>query len=237
MTIPDEMLMAYVDGELDDLARAGVERAAADDPEVARRLDEQRRLRERLAAHYAPVAEEEVPARFRALLARAPADLADARRRRRPSAWHLPAAIAASLVLGLFAGRMVLPPSGGDVAIAEGALVARGALAEALDSRLASEQPADSLVRIGISFVASDGRPCRTFEGPALAGLACRSAEDWRLVVTAPGSAAPGTQGYRQAASGSSLVYQTAQEMMAGEPFDAEAERRARDSGWRAGVD
>lgn len=218
-------------------ARARVERAAADDPEIARRLDRQRRLRERLAAHYGPVVEEAVPARFGALLDRAPVDLADARRRHRPAAWHLPAAIAASLVLGLFAGRMLPPTSGGDVATAEGMLVARGALAEALDSRLASEQAADSLIRIGISFAASDGRPCRTFDGAELSGLACRSEGDWRLVVTAPGSAAQASQAYRQAASGSSLVFEAAQEMMAGEPFDAEAERRARDSGWRTAGD
>jgi len=38
---------------------------------------------------------------------------------------------------------------------------------------------------------------------------------------------------FRQAGSGNPLVLQAAQEIMAGEPLDAAAERRARDSGWR----
>ena len=50
-------------------------------------------------------------------------------------------------------------------------------------------------------------------------------------MMIAAGAGAP-RGGYRQA-GGSPLVAQAAQELMTGEAFDAEAERRARDSGWR----
>ena len=58
MTIDDDMLMAFVDGELDEVSRARVERATAEDPAVKARLEQQQRLRARLAAHYGPAAEE-----------------------------------------------------------------------------------------------------------------------------------------------------------------------------------
>ena len=51
MQVDDEMLMAFVDGELDEIAGARIERQAAEDPELRRRIEIQRRLRSRIAAH------------------------------------------------------------------------------------------------------------------------------------------------------------------------------------------
>ena len=227
--IDDERLMAYLDGELDEIRRARVEQALAGDSELRERLETQRRLRERLAAHYGPVAEEPVPDRLRALLESNVLDL-DAARPWRAQAWPWAAALAASLVLGLAIGRGL--PQSGPVASEGGAIVARGDLAEALDTRLASAPEPAGPVRIGLTFARADGVLCRSFEGAELSGLACREDGNWRLVMTAPG-AGPREGEYRQAGSGSLLVLQAVQEMMAGEPFDAESERRARDSGWR----
>jgi hypothetical protein len=53
------------------------------------------------------------------------------------------------------------------------------------------------------------------------------------VLKTAAGSGAQRAD-YRQAGSENLLVQQAAQEMMAGEPYDDAAERRARDSGWRS---
>jgi hypothetical protein len=128
----------------------------------------------------------------------------------------------------------VLAPAGGPVGVAHGALVAQGPLAGALDYQLASAQPAGAPTRIGLSFAAADGRLCRTFDSAALSGIACLGEAGWQLVMTAAGAQAPGGD-YRQAASGNPQVLAAAQELMAGEPFDAAAERRARDSGWRRG--
>lgn len=231
--IDEERLMAYLDGELDDLTRARVQQALADDPGLRQRLEVQKKLRQRLAAHYGPIEQEEVPERLRAMLESPVLDLAAARERRPARStlvWPRVAALAATLVLGLALGRAL--PDEGPVAAEGGALVAQGELAAALDAQLASAQAADASTRIGVTFASADGRICRTFEGRALAGLACREGEDWRLVISTPGSAASQAE-YRQAASGEMVVLQAAQGMMAGEPFDAGAERRARDERWR----
>ena len=60
MSFSDETLMAYVDGEL-DMTRAAVAQAVTTDPEVARRVAQQRLLRASLQAAFAGVLEEAVP--------------------------------------------------------------------------------------------------------------------------------------------------------------------------------
>jgi len=64
--IDETMLIALVDGELDEVSRRRIERAVAEDPALAARLDMHVRLRERLADHYAPIEAEPVPAAMRA---------------------------------------------------------------------------------------------------------------------------------------------------------------------------
>jgi hypothetical protein len=227
--IDDALLMAYADGELDELNRARVERAVAEDPALRTRLEQQRRLRATLAAHYRPAIDEEVPERLRALLETKVVAFAPPRTR---PMWQNFAALAATLLLGLALGRTLLVPAGGPIGVDNGALVAQGALADALERQLASAQSADAATRIGLSFATADGRLCRTFDSPPASGLACRGDSGWQLVMTAAGAGASRGD-YRQAGGGSPLVAQAAQEMMAGEAFDAAAERRARDSGWR----
>lgn len=224
--IDEQTLIAFADGELSEIERARVERALAADPVLRAQLEAHRRLRERLSAHYAPVADEPVPERLRVLL---DSKVVPLRRAAPRWSWHQAAAMAATLVLGLLIGRIALP--GGPIAVEDGALVARGELAEALDTRLASAQPDDAAVRIGISFAGPEGRLCRTFSAPAASGLACRAGTDWRLVMTAPGARDAAGE-YRQAGSGDALVMEAAEALMTGDPFDAEAERRARDAGW-----
>jgi hypothetical protein len=230
--IDDEMLMAYADGELDEIGRARVERALAADAALRARLEGQQRLRGTLAAFYRPVAEEEVPERFRALLDSNVVAFPPARARPQRPLWQSFAALAATLLLGLALGRTLLLPAGGPVGIENGTMVAQGPLAAALDSQLASAQAPDAATRIGTSFAAADGRLCRSFDSAALAGVACRGDQGWQLLMTAAGSAGPHGD-YRQAGSANPLVAEAAQALMAGEPFDAAAERRARDSGWR----
>ncbi|HEV2816778.1 MAG TPA: zf-HC2 domain-containing protein [Allosphingosinicella sp.] len=227
--IDDDLLMAYADGELDEVGRARVERALAADGALRARLEQQQRLRAMLAAHYGPTAEEEVPARLRAMLETNVVRFPPPRPR---PIWRGMVALAASLVLGLALGRTLLAPAGGPVEIEHGAMVARGPLADALDLQLASAQPAGAPVRMGISFAAADGRLCRTFDSAALSGLACRGDRGWQVMMTAAGAGGPRGD-YRQAGSGNPLVAQAAQELMTGEALDAAGERRARDAGWR----
>jgi len=232
MSVDPGTIAAFVDGELDDLTARRIEREAANDTALAAEIARHRALKAQLTAHYAPIAEEAVPERLRALLAGADiidASLSERRmaKRSRFEAIHW-GALAASLVLGLTIGlRPWLPAA--DVASDNGVLVASGPLAGALDTRLASNQPADAAVRIGLSFRDNVGRYCRSFESATIDGIGCRDGGRWQLEQTRRGQA---SSDYRQASSGE--LNAMVATMMAGDPLDADAERMARDSGWRA---
>ena len=110
MTIEPELLMAYADDALDPLMARRVEAAIAADPMLAEDVARHRRLKVRISAAYAPVAEEPAPDRLAALLRSNVVDIAD--RRPAPSRWsHAPwrsaAAMAACLVIGMLVGRGV----------------------------------------------------------------------------------------------------------------------------------
>jgi hypothetical protein len=234
MRIDDQILMAYADGELNAAARAEVERALWEDPALREQLEAQRKLKGLLSSRYDPVAEEEVPEHFRALIKGASesmvVDFAAARKRRSRPVWRNFVAIAATLAVGVLAGQLIPFGGTGSVAVEDGQMLAKGHLAQALETQLASAQQPDARTRIGISFAAEDGRVCRSFEAPEMAGLACREGEGWALVMTAAPAAAGGE--YRQADAGPVLILEAAEAMMAGEPFDAVAERRARERSW-----
>lgn len=191
--------------------------------------DQLRAERRRLSAAFDGVLDEPVPDRFKALLAEpAPqvVDLGAVRvQRRAMSSWAAWGGMAATLVLGTLIGTR-LAPSGGD-----DRLVARGEIARALDTQLASA-PAGA-VAVQISFKARDGRWCRSFSTAASAGLACREADGaWALqqlaAITASGP------GMRQAASSlPPSVLAAVDAAMAGEALNADQERAARDAGWR----
>jgi len=141
-------------------------------------------------------------------------------------------AVAASLVAGLLAGPLLFPRDPGGVAMRDGAAVARGEVAKALGTQLASAQAADAPVRVGVTFRDGTRRWCRTFEAGATGGIACAQDKDWRIERLYGGIA--GQSGtYRQAGSPAAAMMADAQAMMAGEPLDAAAEKAARDAGWR----
>lgn len=228
--IDEAMLVAWVDGELDEVTRRRVERAVADDPALADRLEMHRRLRDRLSGHYAPVEAEPVPAAMRALLEES-AKVVPLARPATPRwrGWGIGGAIAASLILGLGIGHLSGGP-GGPIAVKGGTMVAQGELASALDTQLASAQEG-AAIRIGLSFQRKGGGWCRSFEGTAVAGVACREGAGWQVQQLVPG-AGQGTD-YRQASSGDARVLATVDALMASAPADAEQEKAARAQGWR----
>jgi len=230
MSFDPETVAAFVDSELDDLTARRIEREAATDTALAEKIARHRALKSRLAAHYAPIAEEPIPDRLRSLLAiddKVDTSLAGRRdaRRTRFGAIHW-GAIAASLVLGLTIGLRPWMPAA-DVATEGRTLIAAGALADALDTQLASNQPGDAAVRVGLSFEDQAGRYCRSFESRSLAGIGCREGDHWQLERTLRRQA---RGAYRQASSGE--LADVAATMMAGEPLDGAAEQAARDAGW-----
>lgn len=248
MSLSDEILMAYVDGELDEEKRASVAQAVATDSEVARRVAQQRLLRASVQAAFSAVLDEPVPEHLVRAARSAPAgttvaDLArkraaNARLRRLLPQWG---AIAASLMVGALIGARFLGNSGEGVLVTQsGQLIAHGALAHALTDQLAGSQAASAGVQIGVSFRAHSGEYCRTFSlrrdpggASALAGLACHSRGDWHVDVLA--RSAPDDAGaYHQAGTAlPSAISQALDAAIAGEPLDANGERAARERGWR----
>jgi anti-sigma-K factor RskA len=255
MTISDEMLMAYADGELDATAREAVESAMREDPQIVERVARHSALRRRVREAYSAVLSEDVPERLlraaqgAAATERKVVNLQDARAAREHSApytrplrrqWRTAGAMAASVIVGVGGGffiwgRTVPPFARG----ADGALVARGQLAQALSNQLAAEQSRASSVQIGLSFLAKSGDYCRTFalsgeQSPS--GLACRHGEEWQVRAVTQGSdGVAGASEYRTAGSTMpAMIREFVEAQVAGEPLDQAGERAARQRDWKA---
>lgn len=224
MTFDSATIHAFVDGEIDLITARRIERAMAGDAALAARIAEQRGLRALLSGHYDPVAEQPVPERLIAAVRTAPVPLA--RPARRLPIWAA-GSVAAALALGLFVGQQVGAPDG-PVAVGNGTLMASGTLDSALETQLASAQPRQGETRIGLTFRATDGAVCRSFESVALSGIACRADDGWQLRRTFPGRE---QAAYRQA--GNSALLTAASDMMAGDPADAATERDWQKTGWQ----
>ncbi|MBV9511273.1 MAG: anti-sigma factor [Caulobacteraceae bacterium] len=259
MRIDDEILAAYVDGELDPADKAQVDAAARTDAALARRIQAQRRLRETLAGAYGGVIGEPTPDRLmqavRSGAPRAPAEVVDlgaarAKRASREAArprgrrWAQWGALAACAVLAVGVGLRVWRggPSGQPVETAmvsgpPGAMVAQGPLAEALDNQLASAGPGVDPVRIGVSFRSGDGRDCRTFQvttSEGFSGLACRQDGAWRVRATEAETVAQAQSAYRQAGSETPpAILAAVNGLIAGQPFNAGQEAAAKAAGWK----
>jgi hypothetical protein len=147
----------------------------------------------------------------------------------------LGSALAVGLILGLVLTGTA--DKSGLVASRNGKLVAQGELDETLSLRLASERLAGTDTRVGTSFLANDGRYCRTFTAQgkdgAMAGLACRTGDEWQ--IAALGATTPSQPDVYQPAASAlpSFIRQAMTDMLAGAPLDADGERRARDNGWQ----
>ena len=253
MTISEETLMAYADGELDAAARAAVESAMREDPQIEMRVAAHRTLRRKVQAAYSADLSEAVPERLlrAARTAAAPeskvVNLQDARvamqrspsgaRPRQPqwkTAWTIAASLAAGVGLGFFMWGQTQSPLARNAA---GALVARGPLAQALSNQLAAEQSRSSAVQIGLSFRAKSGDYCRTFAlagAVSPSGLACRQGAEWQVQALTQEPGAAGDSGYRTAASAMPAeILKSVEGRIAGEPLDQAGERAARQRGWK----
>jgi hypothetical protein len=236
MTLSDEVLMAYTDGELDPQTRARVEEAIASDPQVARRVAAHEALREKVQSTFGKVLDEPVPDRLiRAARASTGRVIPLRPKRFQVSQWG---ALAASFVLGALVWQLAIRLySTGPIIERHGQLLAAGALDSALSNQLAGDPSTQSAVQIGVSFRSKGGRYCRTFqlrEQANLAGLACRQQSQWQLEVLDNGSAAhEGHPEYQPAASAlPPEVVQAVDRVIDGEPLDAEGEARAKQRGW-----
>jgi hypothetical protein len=253
MSVSDESLMAYADGEADAATRAIIETAMRDDPEIHRRIEEHRALRETMQGAFSAVLDESVPQRL-IDAARGPdaartgnvVDLARARRaaaavdapgRRR--SWQ-PAAMAASVLVGVAVGYLGWHGSKSWVKTnSSGELIAGAGLAEALSNQLSEDRSPGLVAITGLSFRAKTGDYCRTFSltgAHANSGLACREGDGWKIKVLAQSpNATSNSSTFRPAASADAPAVRAAvEESIDGEPLDRAGEVAARQGGWAA---
>lgn len=241
-----QLLEAYCDGEAAEEDVRRIEAEMANDPDLVARID--RLFAQRAAVHaafedfLARPADDRTEQMIRARLA-APAaapepapDLATdnvvafpARGARAPGRlqqlWW-PAAIAASLVIGVFGGRMIAPPQ------TVNPDAAPAALAAALDQTPSGQARTVGAERfqVSLSFADRTGAPCRQFalrgETRDLSGLACRRSDGWRLQALISGPASQGSDFQTAAGPGEDAVSRIADGMIAGAPFDQAEEAR-----------
>ena len=256
MTISDETLMAYADGELDPAAREAVDSAMREDPEIEKRVARHRALRQRVHAAYSAELLEGVPERLLTAARGGAAstkgstvvNLQDVRaaigrkaslaRPPRPQ-WRTAGTIAASVIVGAGLGFFMWGQTESPLMrSADGALVARGKLANALSNQLGAEQSRSSAVQIGLSFLAKSGDYCRAFSlsgAVSPSGLACRRGGEWRVQVLTQAPDGPaGDAEYRTAGSAmSGTIVENVERQIAGEPLDQAGEKAARQRGWK----
>jgi hypothetical protein len=248
VTYDDETLMAFADGELDQSLRAQIAAAIERDPTLARRVAQHRTLRAEVAGAFSTVLDRPVPDDLMAIArgAAATTDVNRASPRGKVLRFPVPAgrapampwrarewaAMAASVVLGVVITWKLFVPDPALIAPQGGSLVARGALAAALDQQLASKQSGSEPVLIGLTFRTAAGNYCRSFAlaRAASAGLACRARNEWEILATAPTPAADA--GMRQAASPPPAVMRAIESRISGEPLDAAGEQNAQRAGW-----
>jgi hypothetical protein len=229
MSVDKETLMAFADGELSGDEAASVEAALAGDPALRDKLEAHRRLRTQLSAAFDGALTEPVPERLSgAAQPRAAEVVSLAERRAMKWSAREWGAMAASIAAGLVIGVGVMNTQAPMVAAVDGGLEARGALAQALDTQLASDEAGQ--VRIGLSFVSQDNNYCRTFSVTRsdTSGLACRDGDGWTIAMTAQGGG-----GEVRMAAAQETILAAVDAMIAGEPLDQAAEQEARAQGWR----
>lgn len=245
MTISDDTLMAYLDNELAPDERARVDAALGTNPALRERLQQQEVVRRALTAAFGPVVNERLPDHLLQTARTAPVSW---RWRLRQSLSQFSFSVlggqnltfarfasgAAVLLVGVAIGWIATRGPNADNET--GLAIAKGPLAQALEQQLASDVRQQG-PRVGVSFRAKSGQLCRTFDAGASsgnkAGIACRGPADWTietLVAAEPRAGSP----YEVVGSAMPpAVSDAVENLMAGEPFDAAQERKARDRNWR----
>jgi hypothetical protein len=218
MAIDDETLMAYADGQLTAEEALMVDKAMAEDEDIAERvamfMDSRAAVQN--AFRELPPVPAELTARIRAMAeASAPQAAADsapsnvislASRRRTVPLWQLPIAASIALAVGFFGGWTGAPgeQSGGGLAVAS---IEDSAVVAVLETEKAGARrqiSSGAEVAVIASFVGTDGNLCREFEhddaGRTVVAVACHRDDTW-TVEFAVAAAATDESGYAPASS------------------------------------
>jgi len=230
--ITSETLTAFLDGELPPKEMERIAALLAARPDLDAWVRRQEKLRSNLKRAFSGVVDEPPPQKLLAAVRDTPVSKRWLLRHWlapwMPRGWApLGAALAAGLAIGI-----VLRPSSEFIST-DGQVLAGGKLADALSHKLASNGYDGAGTRIGISFRDHAGHDCRTFDQAGHTGLACHQENGWVIAIL---DSRPESTGgaYRMASSEmSDSVRQAVMARIEGVPFDAAAEKAARDRGWK----
>lgn len=247
----DETLMAFADGELDEVTAARVAAALADDPALAANVEMFRASRRHVGEALGPLLREPVPPglslsvaamieRDREAQGRARNEghgevvsIANERvRRRRAPAWLIPAAAAITLMVG-GSGGFLLGTMLPQAVPSEFASIDDPAIIQAL-SEIPSGEPVNMpgtgrIFESVLSFQLEDGTLCREYrvKGPDVKGvisIACREEDNWRTHLLM--AATRLEEGFEPAGSAETIDAYLAS-IHAGSPLDRPAEDAA----------
>jgi len=242
-----DTLIAFVDGELSPEEMTRVAALLAQHADLRTYVARQQALRNRLDESFSPFLAHPVPLRLQQAAQRTPrswvATFSKAAAQWRGGfqnmlSWRVALPVGAALALGLIVG-VAIERASPVPSLYNGQVVAQGALAYALSEQLASEDNRAGPARVGISFRDKLGQDCRTFtldaNTIATSGVACHSGGTWVIaaLTSAPQVNNPQAPYQMAGAAMPATIRNTVNAMIAGAPFDAAAERRARARGWR----
>jgi hypothetical protein len=251
LDLTDELLVAYVDDELDSAQRSLVSAILDRNPALSRRADEMRLARDLLREGFPLRPYAPVPARIdtaadhlAAACARQPSSSKKASGFRYPRAGAIAAGLALCTVAA--ASYYFLRPARDESRPMVTALTEIGPenpLHDVLETTPSAElikiDGEDAAVRAVLTFRAKDGRFCREFETLAdsgsSTGIACRSEGHWRTEVLASGAAIP-TDGNSYTPAGAAdeaAVAEVFEGLIQGDPLSIEEETRVLAAGWR----
>jgi hypothetical protein len=244
--ITDELLVAYVDDQLDDAQRAMVSATLDRDPPLCRRAEEMRLARDLLREAFPLQPAATVPVRILEAEKRLAAACAQhLPRARRAVRVNLKYVVAAAVVLcAVGAATYLAWRAGGERAGALATAVGpidpgnplHGLLESTPSAQIVNVTEHDAALRAILTFRAKDGRICREFEivarSGASTGVACRGDGHWRTEVLLSTAAAPPSSQYYTPAAGSedAGIDAVVDRLIQGDPLSVEEEAQVLNS-------
>ncbi|HAH11746.1 MAG TPA: hypothetical protein DCL54_14130 [Alphaproteobacteria bacterium] len=258
----DEILNAFLDGELDAVLAGTVEDALKSDADLVARLEQLRRLNQGLRDAFAPLPQDPPPKDLldavRAFAAAQEASQEPApgvvpfARKTKPKAdgnWSWPVSIAAGVsallctgalfASGALTGKVDLRSA--EVILDKGAIARGTAIHQVLETAASGDAIAargGAQVSAVLTFKTKDGRYCREFETvspvSAQVGIACRTDGRWRIELLLAAAPQSASDGAYKPASGfnATALDDVVQGLMAGASLNRQQERNALEKGW-----
>lgn len=250
-TITDEMLSAYLDGELGSSQNDEVHVALSSDPDLRARLHRFEQADATMRAATSNLESRQIPDRISAMLSEDEASVANFGDYRRTdwlgvNLWPTALAASIALIVGWTAGSFYpgAPRANADddaLQLASRSLPG-DPLFEALETIPSGQSTtfgdAGGSIQPVLSFASVSGEPCREFEaiGPkdAIRAVACREQASWRVDFAMRSASELDGNGFQTASSADSqLVSSYISGVMDGDAFGREVESRKMANGWR----